>query len=70
MHAKFIDAIALAAGLSVRIAAALPAFRERTGLVPALAVVPGGAGPMTIMTLMHNTILAACARERLPPPQL
>lgn len=36
---------------------------ERAG---AITPVPGGVGPMTIMTLMHNTILAAYNREGLP----
>jgi methylenetetrahydrofolate dehydrogenase (NADP+)/methenyltetrahydrofolate cyclohydrolase len=36
----------------------------------AITPVPGGVGPMTIMTLMHNTILAAYDREGLPHLQL
>ena len=36
----------------------------------AITPVPGGVGPMTIMTLMHNTLLAAHLREDLPAPQL
>ena len=32
----------------------------------AITPVPGGVGPMTIMTLMHNTVMAAYSREGLP----
>ena len=31
---------------------------------------PGGVGPMTIMTLMHNTLIAAHRRAGLPVPNL
>lgn len=34
----------------------------------AITPVPGGVGPMTIMTLMHNTVLAACRRAGLAVP--
>ncbi|MEP9403695.1 bifunctional methylenetetrahydrofolate dehydrogenase/methenyltetrahydrofolate cyclohydrolase FolD [Sphingomonas sp. VNH70] len=43
------------------------AAAERAG---AITPVPGGVGPMTIMTLMHNTVLAAHRRERLADPDL
>lgn len=36
----------------------------------AITPVPGGVGPMTIMTLMHNTVLAAYNREGRPPLNL
>ncbi len=36
----------------------------------AITPVPGGVGPMTIMSLMHNTLLAAHLRAGLPPPNL
>ncbi len=36
----------------------------------AITPVPGGVGPMTIMTLMHNTMVAAHRRNRLAMPQL
>ncbi len=36
----------------------------------AITPVPGGVGPMTIMTLMHNTMLAAFRRAGLPEPTL
>ena len=32
--------------------------------------VPGGVGPMTIMSLIHNTLVAAYMRRGLPVPQL
>lgn len=35
----------------------------------AVTPVPGGVGPMTIMTLMHNTIIAAFRRNGLVAPQ-
>ncbi|WP_352691463.1 hypothetical protein [Mesorhizobium sp. M0208] len=38
------------------------AFERARAITP----VPGGVGPMTIMTLMHNTILAAHCREGFP----
>lgn len=36
----------------------------------AITPVPGGVGPMTIMSLMHNTVLAAYRRAGHPAPQL
>lgn len=36
----------------------------------AITPVPGGVGPMTIMTLMHNTLIAAHRRAGLSAPQL
>nr|WP_162623930.1 bifunctional methylenetetrahydrofolate dehydrogenase/methenyltetrahydrofolate cyclohydrolase FolD [Paracoccus saliphilus] len=36
----------------------------------AITPVPGGVGPMTIMTLMHNTLIAAYRRVGLPAPDL
>lgn len=36
----------------------------------AITPVPGGVGPMTIMCLMHNTVLAAYRRTGRPAPQL
>jgi methylenetetrahydrofolate dehydrogenase (NADP+)/methenyltetrahydrofolate cyclohydrolase len=35
----------------------------------AITPVPGGVGAMTIICLMHNTLIAACAQNRLPLPQ-
>ncbi|SCY63020.1 methylenetetrahydrofolate dehydrogenase (NADP+) / methenyltetrahydrofolate cyclohydrolase [Paracoccus tibetensis] len=36
----------------------------------AITPVPGGVGPMTIMTLMHNTLIAAHRRAGMPVPNL
>jgi len=36
----------------------------------AITPVPGGVGPMTIMSLIHNTLVAAYTRRSLPVPQL
>lgn len=36
----------------------------------AITPVPGGVGPMTIMTLMHNTLIAAYRRKTYPVPEL
>jgi methylenetetrahydrofolate dehydrogenase (NADP+)/methenyltetrahydrofolate cyclohydrolase len=35
----------------------------------AITPVPGGVGPMTIAVLLRNTLVAACRREGLAPPQ-
>jgi methylenetetrahydrofolate dehydrogenase (NADP+)/methenyltetrahydrofolate cyclohydrolase len=36
----------------------------------AITPVPGGVGAMTIVCLMHNTLIAACAQNGLPLPAL
>jgi methylenetetrahydrofolate dehydrogenase (NADP+)/methenyltetrahydrofolate cyclohydrolase len=36
----------------------------------AITPVPGGVGAMTIVCLMHNTLIAACAQNGLPIPSL
>jgi methylenetetrahydrofolate dehydrogenase (NADP+)/methenyltetrahydrofolate cyclohydrolase len=36
----------------------------------AITPVPGGVGPMTIMSLIHNTLVAAYRRRDLPVPRL
>jgi methylenetetrahydrofolate dehydrogenase (NADP+)/methenyltetrahydrofolate cyclohydrolase len=36
----------------------------------AITPVPGGVGAMTIVCLMQNTLIAACAQNNLPPPVL
>jgi methylenetetrahydrofolate dehydrogenase (NADP+)/methenyltetrahydrofolate cyclohydrolase len=41
------------------------AAREIAG---AITPVPGGVGPMTIASLLRNTLLAACRRRSLPEP--
>jgi len=43
------------------------AAREIAG---AITPVPGGVGAMTIVCLMHNTLIAACAQNGLPFPKL
>src|SRR6201996_8293862 len=37
-------------------------------VVGAITPVPGGVGAMTIVCLMHNTLIAACAQNGLPLP--
>ena len=44
------------------------AFAEALQAAGAITPVPGGVGPMTIACLMVNTVRAACAINRLPPP--
>ena len=34
----------------------------------AITPVPGGVGAMTIICLMHNTLIATCAQNKLPLP--
>src|SRR3954447_12232096 len=45
-------------------------FASASQVAGAITPVPGGVGPMTIMTLMHNTLIAAHFREDLPAPRL
>ena len=44
-------------------------FASAAKVASAITPVPGGVGPMTIMTLMHNTLLAAYWRKGLEAPQ-
>jgi methylenetetrahydrofolate dehydrogenase (NADP+)/methenyltetrahydrofolate cyclohydrolase len=46
------------------------AFAEAVQVASAITPVPGGVGPMTIACLLLNTLRAACALNRLPPPAL
>jgi methylenetetrahydrofolate dehydrogenase (NADP+) / methenyltetrahydrofolate cyclohydrolase len=46
------------------------AFVEASEVAGAITPVPGGVGPMTIACLLLNTLRAACAAVRLPPPGL
>ena len=55
----------------------IDALRTRAGTDPkgaakevagAITPVPGGVGAMTIVCLMHNTLIAACAQNGLPLP--
>jgi len=45
-------------------------FASASLVAGAITPVPGGVGPMTITTLMHNTLVAAYLREALPAPRL
>jgi methylenetetrahydrofolate dehydrogenase (NADP+)/methenyltetrahydrofolate cyclohydrolase len=45
-------------------------FASASQVAGAITPVPGGVGPITIITLMHNTLMAAHFRESLPAPQL
>jgi methylenetetrahydrofolate dehydrogenase (NADP+)/methenyltetrahydrofolate cyclohydrolase len=43
-------------------------FAEAIEVAGAITPVPGGVGPMTIVSLLVNTLRAACAQAGLPPP--
>jgi methylenetetrahydrofolate dehydrogenase (NADP+) / methenyltetrahydrofolate cyclohydrolase len=45
------------------------AFESAARVAGAITPVPGGVGPMTIAVLLRNTLVAACARAGLPPPE-
>jgi methylenetetrahydrofolate dehydrogenase (NADP+)/methenyltetrahydrofolate cyclohydrolase len=45
------------------------AFASAAEVAGAITPVPGGVGPMTIAVLLRNTLVAACARAGLPPPE-
>jgi methylenetetrahydrofolate dehydrogenase (NADP+)/methenyltetrahydrofolate cyclohydrolase len=45
-------------------------FEAAAKTAGAITPVPGGVGPMTIMTLMHNALMAAYQRNRMAAPQL
>ncbi|MEA3051838.1 MAG: methylenetetrahydrofolate dehydrogenase / methenyltetrahydrofolate cyclohydrolase [Sphingomonadales bacterium] len=44
-------------------------FEGASRVAGAITPVPGGVGPMTIAVLLRNTLVAACARAGLPPPE-
>lgn len=44
-------------------------FAGASQVAAAITPVPGGVGPMTIAVLLRNTLVAACARAGLPPPE-
>jgi methylenetetrahydrofolate dehydrogenase (NADP+)/methenyltetrahydrofolate cyclohydrolase len=46
------------------------AFDEAAKVAGLITPVPGGVGAMTIICLMRNTLIAACAQTSLPPPAL
>jgi methylenetetrahydrofolate dehydrogenase (NADP+)/methenyltetrahydrofolate cyclohydrolase len=43
-------------------------YQAAKDVAGAITPVPGGVGPMTIVCLMHNTLIAACAQNNLPLP--
>jgi methylenetetrahydrofolate dehydrogenase (NADP+)/methenyltetrahydrofolate cyclohydrolase len=45
-------------------------FESASRLAGAITPVPGGVGPMTIMSLMHNTLVAAQLRKGVAAPRL
>src|ERR1700742_381298 len=45
-------------------------FEAAKEVAGAITPVPGGVGAMTIVCLMQNTLIAACAQNGLPVPQL
>ena len=45
-------------------------FEEAMEVAEAVTPVPGGVGPMTIACLLHNTVVSACRRHRLPVPAI
>ena len=45
-------------------------FEAAKEVAGAITPVPGGVGAMTIVCLMHNTLIAACAQNGLPLPRL
>lgn len=45
-------------------------FEAAARTAAAITPAPGGVGPTTIMTLMHNTLVAGHRRSRLAAPQL
>jgi methylenetetrahydrofolate dehydrogenase (NADP+)/methenyltetrahydrofolate cyclohydrolase len=44
-------------------------FDEAAASAGAITPVPGGVGPMTIATLMANTLVAACRAAGAPEPR-
>lgn len=44
-------------------------YESAAKVAGAITPVPGGVGAMTIICLMHNTLIAACAQSKLPLPQ-
>jgi methylenetetrahydrofolate dehydrogenase (NADP+) / methenyltetrahydrofolate cyclohydrolase len=44
------------------------AFQEALDVAGAITPVPGGVGQMTVACLLVNTLRAACAIHKLPPP--
>jgi len=44
-------------------------YEPAKDIAGAITPVPGGVGAMTIVCLMQNTLIAACAQNGLPIPQ-
>ncbi|HEX2760542.1 MAG TPA: bifunctional methylenetetrahydrofolate dehydrogenase/methenyltetrahydrofolate cyclohydrolase FolD [Rhizomicrobium sp.] len=44
-------------------------YETAKAVAGAITPVPGGVGAMTIICLMHNTLIAACAQNKLPLPK-
>lgn len=44
-------------------------YESAAQVAGAITPVPGGVGAMTIICLMHNTLIAACAQNGLPLPK-
>lgn len=44
-------------------------YESAKAVAGAITPVPGGVGAMTIICLMHNTLIAACAQNKLPLPK-
>ena len=44
-------------------------YEAAKAVAGAITPVPGGVGAMTIVCLMHNTLIAACAQNGLSPPK-
>jgi methylenetetrahydrofolate dehydrogenase (NADP+)/methenyltetrahydrofolate cyclohydrolase len=45
-------------------------YEEAMKIAGAITPVPGGVGAMTIVCLMRNTLIAACAQTGIPTPQI
>jgi methylenetetrahydrofolate dehydrogenase (NADP+)/methenyltetrahydrofolate cyclohydrolase len=45
-------------------------FTEAKERAAAITPVPGGVGPMTIATLLHNTVIAACRQAGVEEPKV
>ena len=45
-------------------------FAEAKERAAAITPVPGGVGPMTIATLLHNTVIAACRQAGVEEPKV
>ena len=46
------------------------AFGEALSVAGAITPVPGGVGPMTIASLLRNTLIAACRRRNISEPNI